>query len=133
MRVPLLAVAAIAIGVGAATVVFSAVDPLLFRPLPYPRGDRLVSVGFLGPVDNNEFHLANSYLEWRDKQTPFQAITSMMPGGLCDLDTPAPPQVNCIRVESNFLKTLGIAPALGRDFAGEEDRFNGPRVGLLSR
>jgi len=56
MRVPLLAVAAIAIGVGAATAVFSAVDPLLFRPLPYPRGDRLVSVGFLGPVDNNEFH-----------------------------------------------------------------------------
>ena len=42
MRVPLLAVAAIAIGVGAATAVFSAVDPLLFRPLPYPRGDRLV-------------------------------------------------------------------------------------------
>jgi len=35
--------------------------------------------GFLGLVDNNEFHLANSYLDWRDKQTPFQAMTSMMP------------------------------------------------------
>jgi len=56
----------------------------------------------------------------------------MMPGGLCELDIAARRQVNCIRVESNFLKTLGIAPALGRDFAREEDRFNGPRVGLLS-
>ena len=69
MTAPLLAVAAIAIGVGAATAAFSAVDPLLFRPLLYPRGDRLASVGFLEPVDNNEFHLVNSYLEWREKQT----------------------------------------------------------------
>jgi hypothetical protein len=58
--------------------VFSAVDPLLFRPLPYPRDERLVSVGFLGPIDNNEFHLANTYLEWRDKQTAFQAVASML-------------------------------------------------------
>jgi hypothetical protein len=92
----------------------------------------LVSVGFLGPVEDNKFHLANCYLEWRDRQTPFQSMTSTMPGGLCDLDTPAPRQVNCIRVESNFLKTLGIAPALGRDFTPEEDRFNRPRLALAS-
>jgi putative ABC transport system permease protein len=74
------AIATIAIGIGAATAVFSAVDPLLFRPMPYPRGDRLVSFGFLGPIDNNEFHLSNSYLDWRDRETPFQAMTSMLPG-----------------------------------------------------
>jgi predicted permease len=126
------AIATIAIGIGAATAVFSAVDPLLFRPLPYPRADRLVSFGFLGPIDNNEFHIANTYLDWRDRETPFQAMTSMLPGTGCDLDEPVPRQVNCFRVEANFLRVLGVAPVLGRDFTAGEDRFNGPQVGLLS-
>ncbi|HEY7335930.1 MAG TPA: ADOP family duplicated permease [Bryobacteraceae bacterium] len=130
--VALLAAGTIAIGIGAATAVFSAVDPLLFRPLPYPRADRLVSFGFFGPIDNNEFHLANSYLDWRDRQTVFQAMTSMFPGTGCDLDTPSPRQVSCFRVEANFLHVLGVAPALGRDFLAEENRFHGPQVGLLS-
>ncbi|HEY6346506.1 MAG TPA: ADOP family duplicated permease [Bryobacteraceae bacterium] len=126
------AIATIAIGIGAATAVFSAVDPLLFRPLPYSRGDRLVSFGFLGPIDNNEFHIANTYLDWRDRETPFQAMTSMLPGTGCDLDEPVPRQVNCFRVQANFLRVLGVAPVLGRDFNADEDRFNGPQVGLLS-
>jgi hypothetical protein len=62
----LAAVATLAVGIGASTAVFSVVDLLLFRSLPYPRADRLVSVGFSGPIDTSEFNVGNAYLDWRD-------------------------------------------------------------------
>src|SRR5450432_755023 len=65
-----IAMATLALGIGASIAVFSVVDPLLFRSLPYPKDDRLVSVGFLGPVDDNEFNVVSSYLDWRRLQTP---------------------------------------------------------------
>ena len=129
----LVALATIAIGVGASAAVFSVVDPLLFRPLPYPHDEQLVSVGFFGPVDNNEFNVVSSYLDWRQRQTAFQSMTSLRPEGQCDLiQGDAPEQVTCARVEANFLKTLGVAPAIGRDFTADDDRPGAPRVALLS-
>ncbi len=58
-------VVTLALGIGASTAVFSVVDPLLFRRLPYPKDDQLVSVGYLGPVDNNEFNVVSSYFDWQ--------------------------------------------------------------------
>ena len=56
----LIAISTLAIGVGASTAVFSIIDPLLFRPLPYPRDQQLVSVGYFGPIDTNEFNVVSS-------------------------------------------------------------------------
>ncbi len=126
------AVTTLAVGIGASTAVFSIVDPLLFRSLPYYRGDRLVSLGFKGPIDVNEFQLGNFHLDWQRKQTPFESLTSMRPAYQCDLGSQTPQRVACISVEANFLKTLGISPALGRDFTKEDDRPRAPLVALLS-
>ncbi|HMD85471.1 MAG TPA: ABC transporter permease [Terriglobia bacterium] len=126
-------VVTIALGIGASTAVFSVVDPLLFRRLPYPQDDQLVSVGYLGPVDNNEFNVVSSYFDWRQAQTPFQFITAMRPGGECDVligDTPR--QVRCYAVAADFLKTFRIRPAIGRDFSAEDDQPRAPTVVLLS-
>lgn len=128
----IVAVVTLAIGIGASTAVFSVVDPLLFRSLPYPRGDRLVSVGVSGPIDTNEFMIGGSYLDWRDRQTVFESLTSMRPASECDLGVESPQRIHCISVEANFLKTLGISPVIGRDFTREEDRPNAPKVALLS-
>ncbi len=128
----LVAIATLAIGIGASTAVFSVVDPLLFRRLPYPRGDRLVSFGFFAPLDTNELNLANIYLDWRGRQTAFESLTSMLPGGTCDLDAATAQRLNCVSVEANFLKTFGSAPMLGRDFTPEDNRQGAPRVALLS-
>ncbi|HUK16068.1 MAG TPA: ADOP family duplicated permease [Bryobacteraceae bacterium] len=125
------AVLTLALGIGASTAVFSVVDLLLFRSLPHPRAERLVSVGFGGPIDSNEFNVSNSYLDWRERQTAFQSLTSMYPGGQCDFGGDVPLRINCQRVEANFLGTLGIVPLLGRDFRPEDDQPGAPRVGLL--
>jgi predicted permease len=131
--VALVAIATMAIGIGASTAVFSVVDPLLFRRLPYPHDAQLVSLGYLGPVDDNEFNVVSSYLDWRRQQTAFQAITSMRPNSACDLlagDTPR--RLSCYYVEANFLRTFGSVPAIGRDFTIEDDQPHAPTVVLLS-
>jgi predicted permease len=127
------AVATIAIGVGASTAIFGVVDPLLFRGLPYPQDQQLVSIGYFGPVDNNEFNVVASYLDWRREQTPFQSTTSMRVASHCDVVAgDAPMRVTCQLVEANFLRTLGLSPAVGRDFTADDDQPGAPRVALLS-
>src|SRR6266545_6032353 len=72
----LTAVLAAALGIGASTAVFSAVDRILFRPLPYADEGRLVSVGMLAPLDTNEFLFASGITDLRHNPEPFEAITS---------------------------------------------------------
>ncbi|HLW75812.1 MAG TPA: ABC transporter permease, partial [Bryobacteraceae bacterium] len=126
-----IAIVALAVGIGASTAVFSVVDLLLFRSLPYPQADRLVSFGFTGPIDSNEFNLGKSYLEWGGRQTSFASMTSMMPGGQCDLMGDSPVRIDCQHVESNFLRTLGVEPMMGRDFTADDDRPGAAKVALV--
>ncbi len=123
--------ATLALGIGASTAVFSVVDPLLFRRLPYPKDNQLVSVGYLGPVDNNEFNVVSSYFDWQ--QGPFKSLTAMRPGVGCDaMIGDQPRRIDCYAVAANFLRTFGISPLLGRDFDPDDDRPHAPTVGLLS-
>src|SRR5215468_3834727 len=127
------AVLALMIGIGSTTAVFTAVDRTLFRSLPYPDDDRLVSIGMMAPLDTNEFVLSADWPDWRSANTPFESMTTFTPGNdVCDLTSAAPVRLQCVRVESTFLHTFGIPPLLGRDFTGEEDRPNSPKVGIIS-
>ena len=125
-------IATLAVGIGATTAVFSVVDRILFRSLPYAHDDRLVSVGLVAPIIPQEFMLGGSYYDWRDNQKPFEAFTSETGVNACDLTARNPARLSCASVEQNFLPTLGIAPLLGRNFLPEEDRPNGPKVALIS-
>jgi putative ABC transport system permease protein len=126
------AIATLALGIGASTAVFSVVDRILFRSLPYAHDDRLVSVGLTAPIISDEFMLGGSYFVWRDNQKPFEAFTSETGVDACDLTERNPARLRCAGVEANFLPTLGISPILGRNFLPEEDRPNGPKVALIS-
>jgi predicted permease len=126
------AIFAVAIGTGAGTAVFSVVDRILFRSLPYAQADRLVSVGLVAPIIPQEFMLGSDYVEWRARQTPFQSITSWTGVGDCDLTDTNPVRLTCAQVEANFLGTLGVQPLAGRNFTADEDRPNAPRVAMVS-
>jgi putative ABC transport system permease protein len=125
-------IATLALGIGATTAVFSVVDRILFRSLPYAHDDRLVSVGLVAPIIPQEFMLGGSYYDWRDNQKPFEEFTSDTGVNACDLTERNPARLSCASVEQNFLPTLGISPVLGRNFLPEEDRPNGPKVALIS-
>jgi putative ABC transport system permease protein len=132
----LAAVCTIALGIGATTAVFSVVDRILFRSLPYSHAERLVSVGITAPIENNEFMLGANYAYWREARLPFTAITSMAAfdsaASGCDLTESHPLRMNCLGVESNFLATLGLRTVAGRDFMPDDDRPNSPAVALVS-
>ncbi|MGO4880501.1 MAG: ABC transporter permease [Bryobacteraceae bacterium] len=128
----LTAIFAIALGVGAGAAVFSVVDRILFRSLPYPQADRLVSVGFVAPIIPQEFMLGTDYLEWRARQQPFASFTSWTGIDDCDLTSSNPVRLACAQVEANFLPTLGVQPIMGRNFTRDEDRPNAPLVALIS-
>ncbi len=68
------ALVAMALGIGASTAVFSVVDRILFRSLPYADDGRLVSFGMVAPIASEEFLLAYDFLDWRDRQTPFASM-----------------------------------------------------------
>lgn len=123
----------LALGIGATTAVFSVVDRILFRSLPYPHDEQLVSFGVKAPFEGIEFMLAPEYAVLRGQSGPFESMTSLTPGGAdCDITEQNPVRLNCALVESTFLSTFGIRPIVGRDFAPADDRANAPRVALLS-
>jgi putative ABC transport system permease protein len=122
------------LGIGATTAVFSIVDRILFRSLPYSHADQLVSVGMVHSLESKDpFMLGYFYYDWQRGQKPFEALTSeRATTGECDLTERNPAQLNCTSVEGNFLPTLGVSPVLGRNFLPQEDLPNGPNVALIS-
>jgi putative ABC transport system permease protein len=126
------ALATLMLGIGATTAVFSVVDRILFRSLPYAHADRLVSVGLSQPLEKQEFTLGGFYYEWRDNQKPFESMTFERGAGECNLTGSNPIRLHCADVAANFLSTLGVAPVLGRNFLPEEDVPNGPKAALIS-
>jgi predicted permease len=129
----LVAILTLALGIGSTTGVFSVVDRILFRSLPYPHDEQLVSFGDKAPFETNEFVLGPDYVDWKKAQTPFESVTSFVPGGAdCDLTEQNPVRLKCALVESTFLPTFGMQPFLGRNFTTDEDRPNAARVALIS-
>ena len=126
------AVLTLALGIGATTAVFSVIDRILFRSLPYAHDDRLVSVGLVAPIMPQEFMLGNSYYVWKETQTAFAAFTSWSGVNRCDLSEANPAHLACASVEADFLPTLGIGLLRGRNFLPSEDIPNAPRVALIS-
>ena len=127
-----LVVLILGVGIGATTAIFSAVYPILFAPLPYPHGDRLVTVqerGADGSPAGIGFATVKDIGDMSRSFAGLAAITSWTPA-LTGRDTPV--QLNGEHVSSTYFSTLGVSPALGRDFLAEEDRQGAPRVAILS-
>ena len=123
----------LALGIGTTTAVFSVVDRVLFRPLPYADADRIVSLGFVHSLERQEFLMGRSFVEWRDNQKPFTAIAGQSTmAHNCDLIENNPAELSCIQFQAGFLPLFGITPVLGRNFSPEEDSPHGPRVAIIS-
>ena len=128
----LIVVGTMALGIGATTAVFTMVDRILFRDLPYAQPDRLVWFGMKAPISGTEFMLEGDYWRFQQRARVFEAITNLTTAGDCDLNERLPLRLTCVDVAANFLPTLGIAPIAGRNFTAAETVPNGPRAVLLA-
>jgi predicted permease len=128
----LIAAGTMALGIGATTAVFTMVDRILFRDLPYAQPDRLVTFGFKAPISSNEFVLEGDYWRFQHGGTVFEALTNLTTAGDCDLNEQQALKLTCVDVAANFLPTLGMQPIIGRNFTAAETVLNGPRAVMLA-
>jgi putative ABC transport system permease protein len=130
----ILAVVALALGIGANTVLFSAINTLFLRPLSYPQPERLVRAW--GSFPERGLDRANvswpRYSAWRDGQQIFSDFAAQSFTGFTLTGRGDPENLNGIRVTENFFRTLGVQPLLGRVFNPDEDRPGGANVAMLS-
>jgi putative ABC transport system permease protein len=130
----LLAVLTLALGIGANTAVFSVVYSVLLRPLAYPRADRLVTpawnYGGAGGLQSNVD--ISGFRFWRDHSRVFESIAAYTSGGFNLSGAGQAQRVNGQYVSADYFRTLGVEPALGRDFRTAEDTGTGAPVAILS-
>ena len=124
----------LALGIGANSAVFSAIDAILLRPLPFPNGDQLMELRQYNPkMKSPRTRLAPVRLEdWNRMNSTFQAITGYYSEDNSETSGALPEKVTQAFVAPRFLQVWGVSPALGRDFNSEEEHFGGPNAILIS-
>ncbi|HEV2352328.1 MAG TPA: ABC transporter permease [Terriglobia bacterium] len=126
------AVLTLALGIGANTAIFSVVNAVVLRPLPYPQSNRLVWIAEVIPSFNAELAAGADYLDWRDQNKTFEGMTAYDPAASFNLTGRGTPErVHAAQVSANFFPTIGVTPKLGRSFTREEDQPNGPKTVVL--
>jgi putative ABC transport system permease protein len=122
------------LGIGANIAIFSLVNTVLLRRLPYPGIDRLVAI-WERQIENSEairpVRPAN-FFEWKGRATSFEDIAWSRDGTFSLTGEGQPESITGYRFSANMLDVLGVQPALGRGFRAEEDRPGAPHVVLLS-
>ena len=128
------AVAALALGIGANTAIFTVVNKVLLEPLSYPEPDRLVELELSSPQGNGNATSIPKFNIWREQTQVFDAVTAYDFGGpgvnLTGGDRPE--QLHGIRVSADYFRVFGTPVAMGRPFTTEEDRPGGPKLAVLA-
>ena len=130
----LLTILTIAVGVGANAAIFSIVNAVLLRPLPFPRPDDLVLVTDTNRQtrqSNGDTSPAN-FLDWRIRHHSFTGLAAFRQARFTFSGFDRPESVPGAIVNVNFLDVLDIKPALGRGFAAADEQPGAPRVAMIS-
>jgi hypothetical protein len=128
------AVLTLALGIGANTAIFSLVNAVLLKPLPFPEAERLVmiwedasSIGF----PENTPAPAN-YLDWKTQSNSFEEMGALSTVSFNLTGAGEPQKVMGQAMTANFLPMLGVRPALGRTFTADEEKVGSQHVAILS-
>ena len=130
----LVVILTLALGSGANSAVFSAIDAVLLRSLPFPHADELAIVQQYNPKQKRLWTSASPprLEDWNRMNSTFQAITGYYTDNQSETSAALPEKLKEAFVAPRFLQVFGFSPALGRDFAPEEERNGGPRAALIS-
>jgi putative ABC transport system permease protein len=128
----LVAVAILAIGTASATTIFSVVDAVLLKPLPYEHGDRIVRILERRPDGATSWFSAPAYLDWRANNTVFEEMAAQQQGLVTLTGAQDTVALRVARVTADYFEVFGIRAALGRTFAEGEDMPGKEHVVVLS-
>ncbi len=138
LRTPGLTAASVmvlAIGIGAVTVMFSTLNSVALRPLPFENPDRLIWAWGTTETRNSNSMSAPDYWDYREQATSFESLGAFLvftPRAIITGDA-EPERVFSTLVSHNLFATLGVAPQIGRSFLPEEERTGSDNVVVLSQ
>ena len=128
-----LAVLTLALGIGANTAIFTVVNAVLLRPLPYANAERLMMVGISTPTVKLFNTSKNRFLYWREKTPSFEGLTTfrtfsgpLVNGGV------EPDYVTGLRVSEDFFRVFATSPQIGRTFSNDEQMTSGPKAIIIT-
>jgi len=128
------AIITLALGIGANTAIFSIVNAVLLRPLPYPDADRIMVLNeSSGPGQDYSVALPD-YFDWRNDNTVFEhlAATHKESRNLSGIPGRDPERVSCASVTRNLFNVVGMSAQIGRSFREDEDKVGAPPVVVIS-
>jgi putative ABC transport system permease protein len=126
------AVLTLALGIGANTAIFSVVNAVLLRPLPFQHPERilLVTESWQGRPGGNVS--AGNYVDWAEQSTAFEQMAAQQPASFNLAAAESPERIGGARVTANYFGLFGVQPTLGRVFNAEEDQPGREQVVVLS-
>jgi len=129
----IIAVLTLALGIGANSAIFSVVNAVLLRPLPYPQPERLVYLNEVISGTDTSIALPD-YVDWRRDSTSFQhlALTRLESRNLSGIAGREPERIAVSFVTANFFDVIGLPPQLGRTFRDDEDKPGAPALVVIS-
>jgi hypothetical protein len=131
----IVAIVALALGIGANTAIFSVVDAVLWRALPFTRADEIMALGEARPREGrvNGPVAPADFFDWRRDGRSFTAVAAYMETALNLTGSGEPERLRGLSVSPAFVSVLGLTPVTGRDFALDEERFGTPSRGAPHR
>lgn len=126
------AIAILGLGIGASTAIFSAVNPILFEPLPYPHASRIMMIWYAAEDGSRIPQTFHTYRELAERNRSFDAIAVMKPWQPTLTGADQPQRIDGQQVSASYFRSLGVMPALGRDLQASDDVLHGPKVVIIS-
>src|SRR5262249_41044988 len=126
----------LALGIGATTAIFSVVNSVLIKPLPFPHAEDLVGVWHVAPgvkgISGNINCSPTMYFTYRDESRTFQEFGIWQGGGASITGIAEPEQVRSLSFTYGLLQAVGVQPVVGRWFSKEDDTPGTPETVILS-
>ena len=127
-----IALITLALGIGANTAIFSVVNAVLLRPLPYPESDRLIWLTERHEDIPTRWISYPNFLDWRARSQSIESMATIRGWQMILTSGGEAQSVNTRMVTADYFRVMRARPLLGRDFSSEEDKFGAPRVTVLS-
>src|SRR5262245_26897601 len=128
----LIVVLTLALGIGANTAIFSVVNAVLLRPLPFKEADRLVAVWEINPKNSENEVAAANFIDWGEQQAVFEELAALSYANVVLTGGDEPERLQAAIVTPSFFSSLGVQASLGRTFLPAEGKTGGTRVIVLS-
>lgn len=127
-----LSILILALGIGTNTAMFSVINQVVLRPLPYPAADRLVWMNESGDEVANRMLSYPNFVDWRERNHVFESLTTFRTWNMTLTGSGEPQSIAAGMVTADYFKVMGVAPIMGRAFLPEDDRTGANPVVVIS-